>query len=748
MAASTFRLETPGQGVGVLWMDVPGEPVNTLRADFEAELEGLLRRAAEDPAITSLVLASGKPDGFIAGADVQMLQRLKTREEAEALSRGGQQAMARLEELGKRKPVVAAIHGAALGGGLEVALACTYRIGSDDRKTQLGLPEVQLGLIPGAGGTQRLPRLIGIAEALDLILTGKSVRASKARRLGLLDEVVPRPILLEVAKKRAAELSSGALRPDRSRVHHLRQIADREVLQAVALEENPIGRRILFQQARKALLQKTRGHYPAPEKALEAVRIGIEDGMEAGLRAEAERFGELVVSEVSKNLVQIFFATTALKKDTGVDDPGVAARKVEKVGMVGAGLMGAGIAAVTADAGIPVRLRDKDDAALGRGLRQIAGIFDERVKRRRLTGAERDEKMALITATTDWSGFKTCDLVVEAVFEDLKLKRETLAIAEREAPAALFASNTSSLPIGRIAEQAARPGDVVGMHFFSPVDKMPLLEVVRAPGTSPQAVATAVALGKRIGKTVIVVNDGVGFYTSRILAPYMNEASWLLIEGAAVEDIDGSLVDFGFPVGPMQLLDEVGIDVGSKVAHIMLEAFGDRMKPPEGFDRVAEGGRLGRKSKKGFYLYGQDKEKGRKEVDRSVYDLLPGGQKRTSPPREEIAERCVLQMVNEAAYCLGEKILRSARDGDVGAVFGLGWPPFRGGPFRYADSLGAARVVERLTSYQERFGPRFTPAPLLAQLARSGGKFFPDKARAPIERERAEQADQPEQRAR
>ncbi len=724
MASSTFRLETQGDGVGVVLMDVPGEPVNTLRADFQGELDELLRRAANDPAITSIVFASGKPDGFIAGADVQMLHRIKTREEAEALSRGGQQAMARLEELGKRKPIVAAIHGPALGGGLEVALACTYRVASDDRKTQLGQPEVQLGLIPGAAGTQRLPRLIGIAEALDLILTGKSVRPSKARRVGLVDEVVPRPILLEVSLRRAAELASGALRPDRSRVH-LRQIADREVLQAVALEENPIGRRILFQQARKTLLKETRGHYPAPEKALEAVRIGIEDGMEAGLRAEAERFGELVVSEVSRNLVQIFFATTALKKDTGVDDPSVKPARVSKVGMVGAGLMGAGIAAVTADAGIAVRLRDKDDAALGRGLRQIAGIFDERVKRRRLTRAEREERMALVTATTDWSGFKTCDVVVEAVFEDLKLKQDTLRDAEREAPAALFASNTSSIPIGRIAEPASRPEGVVGMHFFSPVDKMPLLEVVRAPRTGPQAVATAVSLGKRIGKTVIVVNDGVGFYTSRILAPYMNEASWLLLEGAAVESIDAALVDFGFPVGPMQLLDEVGIDVGGKVAHIMSEAFGERMKPPEGFEKVALDGRLGRKAKKGFYLYGDEKEKGRKEVDRSVYDLLPGGQKRSSPPREEIAERCVLQMVNEAAHCLGEKILRSARDGDVGAVFGLGWPPFRGGPFRYADSLGADRVVHRLSAYRDRFGPRFTPAPLLVELSQSGGKFFP-----------------------
>src|SRR5712671_4100580 len=722
-----LRVETASDGIATVLYDVPGEQMNTLRDSFEREFDEAFGKLAEDASVKAIVLASGKPDSFVVGADVEMLARLKMAAEATALARGGQQAMQRLEDLGKRKPVVAAIHGPALGGGLELALAAGYRIATDDRKTQLGQPEVQLGLIPGAGGTQRLPRLIGIAEALDLILTGKSVRPSKARRLGLVDEVVPRPILLEVARRRAAELASGALRPDRARVH-LRQIADREVLQAVALEENPIGRRILFQQARKALLKKTRGHYPAPEKALEAVRIGIEAGMEAGLRAEAERFGELVVSEVSRNLVQIFFATTALKKDTGVADPSVKPARVSKVGMIGAGLMGAGIAAVTADAGIAVRLRDKDDPALGRGLRQIAGIFDERVKRRRLTRAEREEKMALVTATTDWSGFKTCDVVVEAVFEDLKLKQDTLRDAEREAPGALFASNTSSIPIGRIAEPAARPEGVVGMHFFSPVDKMPLLEVVRAPRTGPQAVATAVALGKRIGKTVIVVNDGVGFYTSRILAPYMNEASYLLVEGAAVEDIDAALVDFGFPVGPMQLLDEVGIDVGGKVAHIMSEAFGERMKPAEGLDKLLQDGRLGRKAKKGFYLYEDVKEKGRKEVDRSVYDLLPGGQKRKSPPREEIAERCVLQMVNEAAHCLGEKILRSARDGDVGAVFGLGWPPFRGGPFRYADSLGAGRIVERLSAWQDRFGPRFTPAPLLLELSQSGGKFFLDAA--------------------
>src|SRR6185295_14925572 len=455
-------------------------------------------------------------------------------------------------------------------------------------------------------------------------------------------------------------------------------------------------------------------------RALEAIRLGVEKGAEEGYRAEATFFGELVVSDVSRRLVEIFFATQALKKDPGVDDANVKPRKVEKVGMLGAGLMGAGIAYVTAEAGIPVRLKDKDDASLGRGLKQIGSLLDDRVKRRRLTARERDEKLALITATTDYSGFRNADVVIEAVFEDLSVKHGVLREVEREAQNAIFASNTSSIPIGLIAEGAARPENVVGMHFFSPAHKMPLLEVIRGRSTGAEAVATVVALGKKIGKTVIVVNDGPGFYTSRVLGPYVNEAAFIFNDGAAVEDIDRALVDFGFPVGPMQLLDEVGIDVGSKVAHILHEAFGPRLAPPAGFERLVEDKRLGRKAKKGFYLYGDAKKK---EVDRSVYELTPQGHKRTSPPAAEIADRCVLQMVNEAAHCLGEGILRSARDGDVGAVFGLGWPPFRGGPFRYADTLGAAQVVELLRRYQDRFGVRFAPAPKLVELAKSGGKF-------------------------
>ena len=738
MAAPTFRLDVAEGGVATILMDVPGESTNTLREDFQPEFQVIFDKISSDPAIRSVVIASGKPDSFIVGADVTMLSRLKSSAEATAASRTGQAAFDKLEALGRLKPVVAAIHGPCLGGGLELALACSYRICSDDRKTQVGFPEVMLGLLPGAGGTQRLPKLIGIANAVDIIAAGKSVRVAKAKKLGIVDEVVPRAILLQVSRQRAAELAAGTLRPDRSRSHFthglpglFKDIADPASLQAMALEENPLGRRVLFQQAKKAVLRKTRGNFPAPIKALEAIQAGADHGHEAGQAAEAERFGELVVSDVSKRLVEIFFATNALKKDSGTDEPGVKGAKVEKVGMLGAGLMGAGIAYVSIDAGLNVRLKDKDDAGLLRGFQQIRGLLDEGVKRKRLSRRERDGKLARLTGATDYSGLRNAEVVVEAVFEDLKLKQQTVREVEAAAPNAIFASNTSSIPIAKIADGAQHPERVIGMHFFSPVNKMPLLEVIRGPKTSAQTVATTVLLGKRMGKTVIVVNDGPGFYTSRVLGPYMNEASFLLAEGAAIDELDKALTDFGFPVGPMQLLDEVGIDVGTKVAHIMQEAFGERMAAPPGFEKLAADGRAGRKVNKGFYLYADlppgQKQKGPKQVDVTVYDLLPGGRKRTPIAAGEAAERCVLQMVNEAALCLGEGILRSARDGDIGAVFGLGFPPFRGGPFRFADALGVQAVVERLRRYQDKHGVRFTPAPLLVEMAKTGARFFEAK---------------------
>jgi 3-hydroxyacyl-CoA dehydrogenase/enoyl-CoA hydratase/3-hydroxybutyryl-CoA epimerase len=716
----TYRVE---DGVAVLTFDIPGEAVNTLSPDTGNEFSAELKRALGDAAVKAVVLISGKKDNFIAGAKIDWLQTVKTPAEAEALSRGGQEGFNELER--SPKPVVAAIHGACLGGGLEWALACKYRIASDSPKTSLGLPEVQLGLLPGAGGTQRLPRLIGAQAALDLILTGKNVKASKAKKLGIVDEVVPPPILREVAIRRARELAEGTLKVERGgAAKGLKGFLTKEKLTEFALEENPVGRKILFDQAKKQLLGKTRGKYPAPEKALEAIRIGLDKGMEAGLKAEAKLFGELVVSDVSKRLVEIFFATTAMKKENGVDDPKVKARPVNKIAVLGGGLMGGGIAYVTAAIeGVPVRIKEKDDEAAGRGLKHVRGILEERAKKRSITHRDVEAKMAMVSATTDYSGFKNVDVVIEAVFEDLKLKQQIIRDVDAVTRAdCIFASNTSSLPITKLAEASKHPETVIGMHYFSPVNKMPLLEIITHKGTADWVTATCVEIGKKQGKTVIIVNDGVGFYTSRILAPYMNEAAFLLADGADIAELDRALVEFGYPVGPVTLLDEVGIDVAEKIGPIMEGAFGERLRAPSEIKKITSAGRLGRKNGKGFYLYENGKKQG---VDESVYELLPHGKSRKKLDRAEMAERLALQMVNEAAHCLGEGVLRSARDGDIGAIFGLGFPPFLGGPFRYIDSQGAKRIVERLEHYQKKHGKRFEPAPLLVQKAKNVERFYP-----------------------
>ncbi|QAT83695.1 multifunctional fatty acid oxidation complex subunit alpha [Corallococcus coralloides] len=723
-------------GVAVITVDQPGAPVNTLSPDVGAAFSDLLLQAERDPEVRAVVFISGKKDNFVAGANIDFLQTLKSPADVEAISRAAHAEFDRLESFSK--PVVAAIHGACLGGGLEWVLACHYRIVTDSPKSVVGLPETQLGLIPGAGGTQRLPALIGAEAALDLILTGKNVKPSKAKKLGIVDEVVPVPMLKDLALKRAAELAAGTLKVERSHqgfkavaqsgkkkgIAGLFQgLINKDLWKEAALEDNPLGRKVMFDQAKKQLLKKTRGKYPAQEKALQVIRVGLESGRKAGLEAEAKAFGELVFTDVSRRLVEIFFATTALKKENGTANPNLKPREVKKVGVLGGGLMGGGIAYVAGVLqGVPVRVKDRDDAGAGRALKQVQTVLDERVKRRSLTRLESNAKLSHITAGTDYSGFKSVDLVIEAVFEDLKLKHQVIAEVEAvTGENTIFASNTSSLPIGELAKGSKRPSQVIGMHYFSPVHKMPLLEIITHPGTAEWVTATCVDVGKKQGKTVIVVNDGPGFYTSRILAPYMNEAAYLLAEGADIVQLDKALVDFGFPVGPITLLDEVGIDVAQKVGPIMEAAFGKRMAAPKALEGVVSDGRLGRKTNKGFYLYENGKKK---EVDPQVYLLLPHGKDRKSLDAAEMAERVALQMVNEAIRCLGEGILRSARDGDVGAIFGLGFPPFLGGPFRYADALGPANLLRKLEHYHDKYGERFTPAPLLVEKVRAGKGFY------------------------
>ncbi len=718
-------------GVAVVRIDVPGEPVNTLRGSFVGEFHRVFDTLEHDPHVDAVVFASGKKGSFIAGADIALFDQFRSAEDGVRLSRLGQEAMSRIA--GFRKPVVAAIDGACLGGGLELALACHARIATDSPETALGLPEVQLGVLPGSGGTQRLPRLVGVSAALDMMLTGRRVRARRARRMGLVDDVVRASILIDVAA--AAARSRVGQAEEQKRLSEM--LSDREVLAEFALAGNPVGRALLFDQAHRRMMRKSRGNYPAPKRILQVVRLGLEDGFDAGLTAEARAFGELAASSESQHLRSLFFATTDLKKDSGSDEP-VRPRPVRKVGVLGAGLMGAGVAHVTATkAKLPVRMKDRDADGVLSGLRYVRGLLDGDVKRRRRTASEAHTLMLQVSATTDFRGFADADVVVEAVFEDLALKQNMLREVERVGrDDVIFASNTSSIPIAHIAEASAHPETVVGMHYFSPVHKMPLLEVVATRDTAPWVVTTCVALGKKQGKHVIVVRDGAGFYTTRILIPFLNEAAHILSEGVSIEVIDGALVDFGFPVGPIKLIDEVGIDVGAKIGGVMKEALGDRAEPPAVLEKLIEDQRFGRKNKRGFYLYGGKK----KGVDSSVYDALGIRLEKNPPEGRTVAWRCALAMVNEAARCFEEGILRSARDGDVGAVFGLGFPPFLGGPFRWIDWIGARDVVRRLRDLEKRYGPRFAPAPLLVSMAASDRTFFGRRQVQPGVRPRSQRA--------
>ncbi len=707
--AKTFTLNLRDDGVGVITMDVAGESMNVLKAAFADEIKTLLDEIRGNKNIKGLVIISGKPDSFIAGADITMLDACKTAQEATEIAAMGQQMFGQLEAL--NVPLIAAIHGPCLGGGLELAMACHGRVATDDGKTVLGLPEVQLGLLPGSGGTQRLPKLVGLQKALDMMLTGKQLRAVQAKKAGLVDVVVPKSILLEAAVKMAL---SG--KPDRSKAVKLPFVGQ-------LLEFTSIGRGILFSQATKQTLLKTGGHYPAPLKIIEAIKAGVDSGMARGLQVEAQAFGELCMTSVSKALRGLFFATTQMKKESGAGD--VKAGKVKKAAVLGGGLMGGGIANVTTGkAGIPVRIKDINQQGISNALKYSYSLLNKKFKRRYISRTEMQKQMALLTGSTDYSGFHDVDLVVEAVFEDLALKQQMVKDIESHChEGTIFASNTSSLPIGQIAAQAARPENVIGLHYFSPVDKMPLVEVIAHEKTSAQTIATTVAFARKQGKTPIVVKDGAGFYVNRILALYMNEAANLLLEGEPVEKLDKALTKFGLPVGPITLLDEVGIDVGAKISPILERELGERFKAPAAFDKLIADGRKGKKVEKGFYLYGAKANKGKKEVDTSVYTLLgvqPGG--KLSP--EQISNRCLVQMLNEAVRCLEEGIIASARDGDIGAIFGIGFPPFIGGPFRYIDAMGATTLVADLRRYEAQFGSRFAPSTLLLQMAEQGKTFY------------------------
>ncbi len=591
-----------------------------------------------------LVLASTKPGIFIAGADLEEFTKLTTGEEAARFVRRGQEVFTRFSRL--PQITVAAIDGACMGGGTEIALNCDYRVMSDSPKAQIGLPEVKLGIFPAWAGTTRLPRLVGIPAALDLILTGKNLDGKRAKKIGLVDEVAASSVLLDAAKQVARK--GGRKRGfDTGRTHFY-------------LEGNPLARKVVFGKARTSVRQKTGGHYPAPLKAIDVMEAGFSGGYAAGLAAEVGEVVKIATGDVTENLVRLYFMMEESKKERGPKP-----KKIRSAGVLGAGLMGGGIAQAIVDkADIDVRMKDINWNALAGGMKSAARIWKKKVERRRMDRGEMKRKLARIGTTTDWSGFGDVDIVIEAVLEKIEIKQQVLREFEGAArPDAIFATNTSTIPISKIAAAAARPENVVGMHFFSPVDKMPLVEVIRGAKTSEETVATTAAFGRRLGKTVVLCNDAPGFIVNRILGPYMNEAGFLAAEGNSIESIDRAMVDFGMPIGPLALLDEVGIDVAGKAAMVLVEAFGDRMPSAGLVEKLLADQRFGKKNGRGVYLW---KEGKRTTPDPALARLL--GVAAPSPgKRDEMIERMVMTMINEASRIArgeGRRLRGRHRPGD------------------------------------------------------------------------------------
>lgn len=667
-----YTTELTDNGILVVTINIKHETMNVLNQEVIAAFSQLIDTIETNSSVTSVILSSGKAQCFIAGADIKMLQKTQTAEEGRNIVASAHQLLLRISE--SKKPFIAAIDGVCLGAGYELALACHYRLATDNPATKIGLPEVMIGLLPGATGTTKLSRLISLPSALDILLTGKQLNAKRAQRVNMIDEVVPTSILLDAAKKVAKQFTTN------------RQQFAKKMPLLQRLYALPLISHFIIYQAKKSVLKKTNGLYPAPLAILDVIQYGLHKPLAKALAFEAKKFGELSVSKEAKALINIYFATTELKKET-FTPKNSKPENISHLGILGGGLMGAGIATVSIDkANINVRMKDIKDDGLLSAHQYVHQYYSTRLKRRILSLENAKKKINQLSSALDYSGFQQCQLIIEAVFEDLSIKQKMVEDIENlRNENTIFASNTSSIPIKSIAAKAKRPENIIGMHYFSPVEKMPLLEIIKHAGTSEKTIATAVALGRQQGKTVIVVNDGAGFYVNRILAPYINAALRLGMEGVPFEKIDQALVNFGFPVGPIKLLDEVGIDIAHKIQPILEESFGERMKSCGIQETLIANKRLGKKVKKGFYHY-QDKRK-KNTIDPSVYTELS-----ITPTavidEEKIVQRCLYPMLHEAHMCLEEGIISCERDGDIGAIFGIGFPPYLGGPFQYMKETG------------------------------------------------------------
>lgn len=698
-----IRRETLEDGIQHLVFDRPDSGANIFDRATMEELDRHLDDIEKEANVRGLVISSAKKSIFIAGADIKELLAADLSDaDLRAVGEKGQQVFNRIEAL--PFPTVAAIHGAAMGGGCEVTLACDYRIASDDRATRIGLPETQLGILPAWGGSARLPRLIGLRKALDIILAGKRLAAQHARKVGLADMVVPRDHLL-----RMALVCIGRGKPTR-KPHKL--------------ENHPASVKLISKMAAKNVAAKTRGLYPAIPKALEVVSTGVTVSPEAAMRLEIDALLTLARTDVCRNLVRVFFLQDRAKRYAVGLPEGMEPdrRPIESVVVVGAGTMGAGIAQWASARGQQVILRDIDNKALNRGMAAIGKEYAGAVKRRIFKKSEAQSGMDRVFPTAAPVPMGRVDLAIEAASENMELKKKIFAdLAERVREDTLLATNTSGLSITELSEAVPYPERVVGIHYFNPVSRMQLVEVVAGRNTSPVALDRAVRYVQAIAKLPVVVKDSPGFVVNRILLPYLVEAGHLFAGGANMLDLDTAMLDFGMPMGPLRLIDEVGMDVSDHVARHLSASFGDRMPVPETLAKAVEKGWLGRKSGKGFYLYTK-KKKGDPPQHEAINALVQS-QVFADTPREMLRQRMVLPMLNEAARCLEEELVEAPEDIDFAMIFGTGFAPFRGGPLRYADALGISTVVDQMKALAEK-EPRFTPCNLLVEMAAQGRTFY------------------------
>jgi len=736
--ATGCKVKNAPGGVAVVVLDLPGSKVNTIGQSFYDEVPQIIDQLEKDPAVKAIVFISGKEGDFIAGADVNMITELAKKSREAVKTEGCALLHDLFNKMEKGKPKVAAINGSCLGGGLEFALACHYRVATDQPGTSLGLPEVMLGLLPGGGGTQRLPKLIGIQNALPMLLSGGGKKAKQAKGLGLVDVTCPKEQLEACALKCAQDIASGALKIKRPPPKGIPGQIEK------AIAEYSFVRNYIFDTTKATVLKQSGGHYPAPLKILELLKNSLETkalAKPAGFALEADAFADLAMTSVSDGLKAVFSGQTALKKN-----PFKNPKPVKTVGVLGAGLMGAGIAEISLK-GYNVLLKDVNLKNLQRGEQQIEANFRKKVSKKAISEFDKNVTLSKLVGLTDdqpyWTKhFGQSDLVIEAVFEDLGLKHKVMEQMEKVVPAhCIIATNTSSLSVADIAKVSKRPENVIGMHYFSPADKMQLVEIIPHKGTSPEVIATAVQVGLKQGKLPVVCKDVAGFYVNRCLAPYIDESMVLVFEVENMMDLDKAVKGFGFPVGPMVLADEVGVDVAFHVHANVRPELKERMSGANiaAMDAIQAAGVKGKRFGCGFLSYpsggkkaglvdqvtGLFKSKPKVGPNPVALAAMKPYMKPTKISAEEIQTRMAARFINEAVFCLQDGIIRNAVDGDMAAIFGVGFPPFTGGPFRYIDRIGAQKYVDTLNQLADRHGARFKPAPLLVDMAKSGKKFHP-----------------------